>query len=114
VTHPKLAHDPLAVNSLFRILDQASGLTFVSAFSDEHRTFILTSLGNSASWNDARNRVSGLDVHTPDYFSPVPGVYYFPQPQPRYAHGGTRAFTFGGSTLDRRCPTHKSLGRRLG
>ena len=81
VTHAKLAHDPLAVTLLFRILDQASGLTFVSGFSDEHRTFILTSLGNSATWNDARKRVNGLDVHTPDHFSPVPGIYYFAHPQ---------------------------------
>jgi hypothetical protein len=78
--HPRLMHDPAAVNSLRGLLAQPAGLTFVTGSDDAIRTFLVTALGNSAGQAMPNSSISGMDVHRPDSFVPVPGVVYFRNP----------------------------------
>jgi len=73
--HPRLAHDAEALNRLKALLAQPEGLTFVVGPS-EPRTFLVTALGHSISRVNPTKRVCGLDVHRPDSFVPVAGVFY--------------------------------------
>lgn len=47
---------------------------------DAIRTFLITALGNSAGQAVPNTSISGMDVHRPDSFVPVPGVVYFRNP----------------------------------
>jgi hypothetical protein len=81
-----IAHDPSAVRALSALLTQPSGLTFVVG-PEAARTYVVTATGHSVAWQD---RACGLDVHRPDQFVPVPGVFYLASPcssdQLRLAH----------------------------
>lgn len=78
--HRNLAHDPLAVSSLDKLLRQASGLTVIEGDSDHRRTFLLTALGHSYPAPEGSPGTAGLDIHEPNSFVPVLGVTYFPNP----------------------------------
>lgn len=78
--HPRLMHDPAAVNLLKGLLAKRAGLTFVTGSDDAIRTFLITALGNSAGQAVPSSSISGMDVHRPDSFVPVPGVVYFRNP----------------------------------
>jgi hypothetical protein len=78
--HPRLMHDPAAVNLLRGLLAKRAGLTFVTGSDDAIRTFLITALGNSAGQAVPSSSISGMDVHRPDSFVPVPGVVYFRNP----------------------------------
>jgi len=73
--HPRLAHDTEALNRLKVSLAQPAGLTFVVGPS-EPRTFLVTALGHSITRVEPTRRVCGLDIHRPDSFVPVAGVFY--------------------------------------
>lgn len=79
---PRLDHPALVLNSearasLSALLEQRHGLTFVSGPFEWARTFMLTALGNSAA---GRLSASGFDVHRPDRFVPIPGVWHLARP----------------------------------
>lgn len=78
--HPRLMHDPAAVDSLRGLLAKRAGLTFVTGSDDAIRTFLITALGNSAGQAVPSSSISGMDLHRPDSFVPVPGVVYFRNP----------------------------------
>jgi hypothetical protein len=78
--HPRLAHDPQAVNSLSGLLMRPLGLFVITGPTDALRTFLITALGNSAPLMVTAKTISGMDMHRPDSFVPVPGVLYFRNP----------------------------------
>lgn len=77
--HPRLAHDVESLNRLRFCLEQRAGLTIVDG-PTEPRTFLVTAMGHSFSKVDPRRRACGLDVHRPETFVPVAGVYYCQHP----------------------------------
>ena len=77
--HPRLAHDAEALTRLKTSLAQPSGLTFVVG-APEPRTFLVTALGHSITRVKPTSRVCGLDIHRPDSFVPVAGVFYCQRP----------------------------------
>ena len=78
--HPRLMHNPAAVILLRGLLAKRAGLTFVTGSDDAIRPFLITALGNSAGQAVPSSSISGMDVHRPDSFVPVPGVVYFRNP----------------------------------
>jgi hypothetical protein len=74
---PRLAHDPQSVSTLIHLVQQPSGLAFISSRSDSARTFLISAMGNSAG---LEVRACGLDMHKPDTFVPVNGVLYLCKP----------------------------------
>ena len=77
--HPRLAHDAEALIRLKASLNQPAGLTFVVG-APEPRTFLVTALGHSITRVKPTSRVCGLDIHRPDSFVPVAGVFYCQRP----------------------------------
>jgi hypothetical protein len=77
--HPRLAHDAEALSRLKASLNQPAGLTFVVG-APEPRTFLVTALGHSITRVKPTSRVCGLDIHRPDSFVPVAGVFYCQRP----------------------------------
>ena len=77
--HPRLAHDAEALSRLKASLNQPAGLTFVVGAA-EPRTFLVTALGHSITRVKPTSRVCGLDIHRPDSFVPVAGVFYCQRP----------------------------------
>lgn len=75
--HPRLAHDQKAISALKSLIPQSSGLTFVAGPNEDLRTFVITAIGNSAVRFLSLGDVTGLDVHRPVLFVPVPSVVYF-------------------------------------
>ena len=77
LSHPRLAHDPIAITKLETLLKQKSGFTLISGGTDYQRTFVLTALGQafirSTGWP---SQVTGVDLHEPLKFVPVSGVVY--------------------------------------
>lgn len=71
-----IANNPSALFALRALLEQKTGISFITG-SDAARTYLVTAMGNSVAW---RARVSGLDIHRPDRFVPVPGVFYVMDP----------------------------------
>jgi hypothetical protein len=78
--HPRLAHDPQAVNSLRGLITEANGMVRLVGSDDPLRTFLLTAIGNSLPQLLPTKSVCGLDVDKPDSFVPVVGVRYFSDP----------------------------------
>jgi len=78
--HPRLVHDPQAVNSLSGLLMRPLGLFVITGPTDALRTFLITALGNSAPLMVTTKTITGMDMHRPDSFVPVPGVLYFRNP----------------------------------
>jgi len=78
--HPRLAHDPIVINSLKGLLGHMNGLTFVIGSTEEIRSFLITALGNSAGQLTPAKVLCGLDIHRPELYSPVPGVLHFQNP----------------------------------
>jgi hypothetical protein len=74
--HARLAHDPQAVNSLRGLMARPAGLICIIGAAEEQRTFLATALGNSVGQLMPERTVSGIDVHQPTDFVPVPGVRY--------------------------------------
>lgn len=79
--HPRLAHDQQAVSALKSLIPQTNGLTFVVGPNEDLRTFVITAIGNSAVRFLSVRDVTGLDVHRPVLFVPVPSVLYLRGPQ---------------------------------
>jgi hypothetical protein len=77
--HPRLAHDAETLNLLKALLLKRTGVTLVVGPA-EPRTFLVTSLGHSIAQADASRSACGLDVHRPDTFVPVAGVFYCERP----------------------------------
>ena len=78
LSHPRLAHDPLAVSALERLLHESKGFTFINGGTDFHRTFVLSALGHAFErLNGGGAFVAGMDVHEPAKFVPVQGLVYF-------------------------------------
>jgi hypothetical protein len=77
--HPRLAHDVESLNRLRFCLEQRAGLTIVDGPA-EPRTFLVTALGHSFARVDPQRMACGLDVHRPETFVPVAGVYYCQHP----------------------------------
>jgi hypothetical protein len=82
IEHPRVAHDQQAVNTLNSLITQKVGLTLIRGSSDALRTFLITAMGNSAFASATLRGITGLDLHRPDHFVPVPGVLYFRKPEP--------------------------------
>jgi hypothetical protein len=81
IDHPRLRHNPAAVTSLRHLLAQNTGLTLIIGGTDEQRTFLLAALGQSFCRNDRLHRTAaGIDLHEPDWFSPVETMLYFRGP----------------------------------
>lgn len=59
------------------MLREPTGLSLLTGLTDEARTWLITALGNSVARGNRRAKVSGLDLHDPVSFSPVPGVLYY-------------------------------------
>ena len=74
-----MAHDAETLQRLKASLDQRAGLTIVVGPS-ELRTFLVTAMGHAITRVDPTKRVCGLDVHRPESFVPVAGVFYCQHP----------------------------------
>ena len=75
--HPRISHDQIALSSLKSLLRKPSGVTLVQGEREELVTFVVTAIGHSFwNLNGARETVTGIDVHFPDWFVEVPGVLY--------------------------------------
>jgi hypothetical protein len=75
--HPRIAHDPIAVSYLRSALRSEKGITMVYGERDSLNTFVATAMAHSFSLSAGlRGQITGLDIHTPDWFVPVPGVLY--------------------------------------
>lgn len=73
----RLQCDQTVISQLKAIIGQRTGIIWVQGVSDEARTFVATALGNTfLSLTERPRRVTGFDVHEPDWFVPVPGVKY--------------------------------------
>jgi hypothetical protein len=74
---PRLACDQTVISRLRTLVCQPNGLIFIQGGTDETRTYLLTAMANAFLNLAARpRRVSGIDVHEPDWFVPVPHVEY--------------------------------------
>ena len=79
--HPRLRHNPVALTGLKGLLAQDTGLTLVTGGTDEQRTFLLTALGHAFCRLDRQHRAAaGIDLHEPDWFVPVEGLFYLKGP----------------------------------
>lgn len=75
LSHPRLAHDPVAVSRLNMILSQASGTTLIHGTREELVTFTVAAMGHTYyNSNPRQDAVRGIDVHRPDWYIQVPGV----------------------------------------
>jgi hypothetical protein len=75
LAHPKLAHDPAAISRLTTILKQPRGTTLVHGIREDLVTFVVTALGHTY-FQQVGSTVRGFDVHTPDWFVPLPAVQH--------------------------------------
>jgi hypothetical protein len=74
------AHLPTVISRLRSLLEQSAGLTVIRG-SDSLRTLLFTALGHSILQASPRhNSVQGIDIHTPDWFVPIPGISYVTRP----------------------------------
>jgi transcriptional regulator with XRE-family HTH domain len=100
IESPAFAHLPTVVSRLRSLLEQRAGLAVIRG-SDSLRTLLFTALGHSICEASPRhNSVQGIDIHTPDWFVPVPGISYVTRPvkgsqrhdlnsiRPRQMHAG--------------------------
>lgn len=75
--NPRLAHDPVAVGAMKKLLAQPAGITLVAGNTAHVRTFVLNALGHTYCKVDRRHCTPiGLDVHEPDWFVPIETVAY--------------------------------------
>ena len=75
-----MAHDQMSVDIFKTLMTQQSGLTFLIGTTDAVRTFVMTAAGNSVAQLMVGRKICGFDVHRPDSFVPVPGFFYFQNP----------------------------------
>jgi hypothetical protein len=75
--NPRLKCDQTVISLLKTIVCLPRGLVLVQGGNDENRTFVITAMGNAFLDLTARpHRLSGIDIHEPDWFVPLPGVCY--------------------------------------
>jgi hypothetical protein len=75
LSHPRLAHDPVAISRMQMILSQPSGTTLVHGTKEELVTFTVAAMGHTYYNSNPRpDAVRGIDVHRPDWYIQVPGV----------------------------------------
>ena len=83
LSHPRLAHDPIAVAALENLLEEKQGMTVIRAGTDYQRMFVVTALGHSFTRkNGLCAGVAGLDIHQPQKMVPLAGLVYFKEPLP--------------------------------
>jgi hypothetical protein len=104
LTNPRLAHDPLAVSALERVVRETKGFTLIRGGTDFQRTFVLTSLGHAFERSSGGSFAAGMDVHAPAKVVPAQGLVYFGG-EPTVA--GLRAF------IDETWPTTRSSQTKL-
>lgn len=75
LNNPRLAHDPATVSRLTTILKQPTGTTLVHGTREDLVIFMVTALGHTY-FQQVGSEVRGFDVHTPDWFVPLPEVQY--------------------------------------
>jgi hypothetical protein len=81
LSHPRLAHSPAKLRSLFALLDKQVGVTFITCGSVAARTFVATALAHSyLNLLRRHSEVCGIDLHRPDHWVPVPNVRYVDLP----------------------------------
>jgi hypothetical protein len=84
--HPRLAFDQAAMSRFATILQQGTGTTLAHGLREDLVTFVVTALGHNYYHSQLRNdAVRGLDVHSPDWFVPLPAVSYMGNTQSRDA-----------------------------
>jgi hypothetical protein len=75
--HRRVKCDQTVLSLLKTIVCQPHGLILVQGGNDESRTFLVAALGNAFLDLTARpHSLTGIDIHEPDWFAPLPGVCY--------------------------------------
>jgi hypothetical protein len=73
-SHPMLVGATEQLNSL---LGNNTGISVITGSSERNRLLVLTALGHSfRRRSKSRVSVTGIDVHRPTHFVPVPGIRY--------------------------------------
>jgi hypothetical protein len=78
LNQPRLAHDPLAVGALGRLVGESKGVTIIRGGTDFQRTYVLTALGHAFERSKG-GEIAGMDLHDPVTFVPVQGLVYLNQ-----------------------------------
>lgn len=75
----QLAHAPATISKLRLILAKQCGLTLILGGTEFSRSFVFTALGHSRK-REAPDKAAlrGIDVHVPDWFTPIEGLTYLP------------------------------------
>lgn len=83
--HPKLAHDPIALSRLEKLLKQPAGFTIIGGGPEHARAFLWNALGNSTrEVNLGKQFVCGVAIHDVAAWAPIPGIIHLsPQPEIR-------------------------------
>lgn len=80
--NPRLAHDPVAVSCLKRLLTLTDALIMVRGGSDFQRGFVATAIGHSYLKLDKSHVVTGIDLAEPRTLVPIESIAYFEHLQP--------------------------------
>jgi hypothetical protein len=79
--HPRLAHNPVAITSLKRLIDLPANLVILRGGTDYQRTFVATAMAHAYLQCGKSRIVAGIDVNEPRTWVPVESVIYFEQLQ---------------------------------
>lgn len=75
--HPKLAHDPIALSGLQKLLKQRTGFTVIHGGPEHARAFLLNALGNSVrEVSSTQQSLFGLEFQLVSAWAPAPGVIH--------------------------------------
>lgn len=75
LSHPKLAHDPLALSLLKELLEKRRGFTVIQGEPQHMGSFLMHALGNSYRATNAKpGSVTGLDIQAIPTWAAIPGM----------------------------------------
>lgn len=77
----RLAHDPIGVSNLERLLSVSNGMSWILGGTEFQQTFLIAAFGHSFSRaTGGRQTIAGVDIHEPRRWVPLENVIYIREP----------------------------------